>query len=43
MYQVVELELTLKSYNKRKLFGLEVQKNYFADRTVTKDLVDGTA
>jgi len=41
--QVVKPELILKSYSKRKLFGLEVQKDCFVDRTTTKDLADRTA
>jgi len=43
MFQVMGLELTLKSYGKRKLFGLEVQKDCFADGITTENLVDGTA
>ena len=40
---MVGLELKLKSYGKRKLFGLKVQKDCFAGKTVTKDLADRTA
>jgi len=38
----VEPELTLRSYGKRKLFGLEVQKDCFAGRTAIENLADGT-
>ena len=42
----MELELTpseLKYYGRKKLLDFEVQKRFFADRTVTKDLADRTA
>jgi len=42
MSQAMGLKLTLKSYGKRKPFGLEVQKDCFADEIATEDLVDGT-
>jgi len=40
---VVGPELILKSYSKRKLFGLKVQKDCFVGETVTKNLADRTA
>ena len=43
VFQAVEPELMLKSYNEKKLFELEVQKDGFAGGTVTEDLADGTA
>ena len=33
----------LRSHGERKLFGLEVQKNYFADGTAIGNLADKTA
>ena len=43
MFQVVGLELMLKSYSERKPFGLEVWKDYFAGKTIVEDLADRTA
>jgi len=43
---VVELELTLnklKSYSRRKLLDFEVQKLFFANKTVTENLANKTA
>ena len=43
MLQVVEPVLILKSYSKRKLFELEVQRDCFVSKTVTENLTDRTA
>jgi len=40
--QAVGPELTLKSYSKKKLFELEVQKDCFVGKTIIEDLANRT-